>query len=175
MSTPQSDAGTLRAIEPPTDGPDRSAPVLRFRRIREGALEPSYQTTHAAGLDIAAAPEDSKPITIEPGRIVMIPTGVIAAIPDGYEGQVRPRSGLASKHGVTLINSPGTIDADYRGEIRVPLINHGREPFVIEPGMRIAQLIIAPVARVRVEEVTDVSELGSTDRGEKGFGSTGVR
>ena len=175
MTTPNSDSGTLRAIEPNGITPDPAAPVVRFRRIREGAIAPSYQTSHAAGLDIAAAPEDGKPMTIAPGRILMIPTGVIAAIPDGYEGQVRPRSGLASKHGVTLINAPGTIDADYRGEIRVPLINHGTEPFVVEPGMRIAQMIIAPVARARVEEVDDVSELGSTDRGDKGFGSTGVR
>ncbi len=176
MSKPTSDSGaTFRTIEPLPEGPDTSAPILRFRRIREGAIEPSYQTAHAAGLDIAAAPEDNKPISIEPGRIMMIPTGIIAAIPYGYEGQVRPRSGLASKHGVTLINAPGTIDADYRGEIRVPIINHGRETFVVEPGMRIAQLVIAPVARMRVQEVGDVSELGTTERGSSGFGSTGVR
>jgi dUTP pyrophosphatase len=125
-------------------------------------------------VDLAFAPEDGAAITIEPGRIAMVPTGIVAAIPEGHEGQVRPRSGLASKFGITLINAPGTIDADYRGEIRVPLINHGREAFTVEPGMRIAQMVIAPVTRVCLEEVEDVSELGSTERGAGGFGSTGV-
>ncbi len=149
--------------------------MLLFRRLRPSALAPTYQTDHAAGVDLAFDPEDGAPVTIEPGCIAMVPTGIIAAIPIGFEGQVRPRSGLASKHGITLINSPGTIDADYRGEIRVPLINHGREPLTIEPGMRIAQMVIAPVARVRIQEVGDVSELGTTERGAGGFGSTGVR
>lgn len=149
--------------------------MLRFRRLRENALTPTYQTEHAAGVDLAFAPEDGQPVRIEPGVVAMVPTGIIAAIPVGFEGQVRPRSGLASRHGVTLVNTPGTIDADYRGEIRVPLINLGREAFTVEPGMRIAQMVIAPVARVRIEEVADVSELGSTERGAGGFGSTGVR
>ena len=149
--------------------------MLRFRALRPGTLTPAYQTDHAAGIDLAFAPEDEKPITLAPGRIALVPTGIVAAIPVGYEGQVRPRSGLAVKHGVTLINSPGTIDADYRGEIRVPLINHGAEPFIVEPGMRIAQMIIAPVAQARIVEVDDVSDLGTTERGAGGFGSTGVR
>jgi len=173
MATPN--AGLSRITEPPLPTPEANAGVLRFRRIRPGAVAPACQTAEAAGLDSAAAPEDGRPITSEPGRIVLIQTGIIAAIPYGFEGQVRPRSGLATKHGITLINSPGTIDADYRGEIRVPMINHGNDPFTVEPGMRIAQLVIAPVARMRVEEVADVSELGATERGGAGFGSTGIR
>ena len=104
----------------------------------------------------------------------MIPCGIVIAVPWGFEAQVRPRSGLASKFGVTLPNAPGTIDADYRGEVKVPLINHGAEPFVVEPGMRIAQMVIAPVARVAIEEVADLAELGETERGAGGFGSTGL-
>ena len=126
-------------------------------------------TPGAAGMDLHAAVADDVPI--EPGGIVLIPTGLEVAIPDGYEGQVRPRSGLAVKHGISLPNTPATIDADYRGEIRVPLINLGRAPFTVSRGMRIAQLVVAPVARVTWDEV---AELPATGRGAKGFGHSGV-
>ena len=127
-----------------------------------------YQTSGAAGMDLHAAIESA--VELEPGSIVPIPLGFAMAVPHGFEAQVRPRSGLASRHGVTLPNAPGTIDSDYRGEVLVPLINHGAEAFVIEPGMRIAQMVIAPVSRVGIE---DVEELDATDRGAGGFGSTG--
>ena len=155
-------------------GPGPAMPALRVRRVRDGAVLPGYQTTHAAGMDLAACPEDGQAIEIPPGEIRMVPIGIAIAVPEGYEAQVRPRSGLASRFGVTLPNAPGTIDADYRGEVKVPLINHGRGVFVVEAGMRVAQMIVAPVARVRVEEVEDLSELGDTARGAGGFGSTGL-
>ncbi len=136
---------------------------------------PRYQTEHAAGLDLHAAPEDSEPVTLGPGDIAPVPTGLAIAVPIGFEAQVRPRSGLASRHGVTLPNAPGTIDADYRGEVVVPLINLGREAFTVEPGMRIAQLVVAPVAQVAIVEVEMRGELGETERGKAGFGSTGLR
>lgn len=145
--------------------------VLRVKVLRPGACVPAYQSALAAGLDLHAAPADEQPVTLPPGAIKIIPTGLAIAIEPGFEGQVRPRSGLATKHGVTLPNAPGTIDADYRGELLVPLINLGRADFIVEPGMRIAQLVIAPVVRVRVEQV---EELESTARGEGGFGSTGI-
>jgi dUTP pyrophosphatase len=126
-------------------------------------------TPGAAGMDLYAAAADD--VVIEAGGIVLVPTGLEVAIPDGFEGQVRPRSGLAVKHGISLPNTPATIDADYRGEIRVPLINLGREPFRVSRGMRIAQLVVAPVARVTWDEV---AELPATDRGGKGFGHSGV-
>ena len=129
---------------------------------------PQYHSEHAAGLDLHAAVTQA--VTIGLGDITMIPCGFAMAIPSGYEAQVRPRSGLASRHGVTLPNSPGTIDADYRGEVKVPLINLGRSPFTVEPNMRIAQMIISPIAHCRVEEV---QELDETVRGAGGFGSTG--
>ena len=129
---------------------------------------PEYMTEHAAGMDLRAAVEE--PVTLAPGEFRAIPTGIRIAVPVGYEGQVRPRSGLAAKHGVTTLNSPGTIDADYRGEVRVILINHGREPFVIGRGERIAQLLIAPVCRAEIERVEVLDE---TARGEGGFGHTG--
>ena len=151
-----------------------SAPEVRLARLREGAVVPRYQTEHAAGLDLAAAPEDGEPVGIEPGGIALVGTGLALAIPVGYEGQVRPRSGLSAKHGVTVVNAPGTIDADYRGELRVPLINLGRAPFTVEPGLRIAQLVIAPVAHARVIETDDAESLGETTRGAGGFGSTGI-
>lgn len=154
-------------------GPRPALPELLVRRVREGAELPSYQTEHAAGMDLSACPEDGRPIEIPPGEIRAVPTGIVIAVPVGYEAQVRPRSGLASR-GVTLSNAPGTIDADYRGEVRVVLINLGREPFVVEPGMRVAQMIVAPVARVGIREVDDLSELGRTARGAGGFGSTGL-
>ncbi|WP_019645454.1 dUTP diphosphatase [Novispirillum itersonii] len=131
---------------------------------------PSYATSHAAGMDLSAALE--APVTLDPGAWALIPTGLAIALPDGYEAQVRPRSGLAAKHAVTVLNAPGTIDADYRGEVKVILINHGREPFVIEHGMRIAQMLIAPVTRAVWAEVADLSE---TERGTGGFGSTGTK
>ncbi len=126
-------------------------------------------TPGAAGMDLYAAAADD--VVIEAGGIVLVPTGLEVAIPDGFEGQVRPRSGLAVKHGISLPNTPATIDADYRGEIRVPLINLGREAFRVSRGMRIAQLVVAPVARVTWDEV---AELPATDRGGKGFGHSGV-
>ncbi len=145
-------------------------PLLRIHRLDPRAPLPSYQTEQAAGMDLHAFLPDGE-FMLAPGRIAMIPTGLSIAVPAGHEAQVRPRSGLASKHGVTLPNSPGTIDADYRGEVIVPLINHGREPFAITNGLRIAQMVIAPVVRVRVEEATSLDD---TARGKGGFGSTGA-
>jgi dUTP pyrophosphatase len=130
---------------------------------------PEYASAHAAGMDLLAAVDE--PLTLRPGERALIPTGLAIALPDGYEAQVRPRSGLALKHGVTLLNSPGTIDADYRGEIGVILINLGAESFVIERGMRIAQMIMAPVTRIAWEKVIRLPE---SARGAGGFGSTGV-
>ncbi len=131
---------------------------------------PAYQTAHAAGLDLVAAVAEDAPVVLEPGRYAMVPTGLSIALPEGFEAQVRPRSGLAVKHGVTVLNAPGTIDADYRGEVAVLLINHGGAPFTIRRSERIAQLIIAPVARA---ELVPVDVLSSTERGAGGFGSTG--
>jgi dUTP pyrophosphatase len=131
---------------------------------------PKYQSTHAAGMDLLAAVPSDAPVAIAPGGRALIPTGVAIALPDGCEAQVRPRSGLAAKSGVTVLNSPGTIDSDYRGELQVILINHGSEPFVVERGMRIAQLVLAKVIRA---EVVCVSALGETARADGGFGSTG--
>ena len=143
-------------------------PDLLIKRLTEHARLPAYQTAGAAGMDLHAAIDSA--VQLEPGSIVPIPLGFAMAVPHGFEAQVRPRSGLASRHGVTLPNAPGTIDSDYRGEVLVPLINHGSEVFIIEPGMRIAQMVIAPVSRVGIE---DVEELDATDRGAGGFGSTG--
>jgi dUTP pyrophosphatase len=126
-------------------------------------------TAGAAGMDLYAAVADD--LVIDPGAIVLVPTGLEVAIPEGFEGQVRPRSGLAVKHGISLPNTPATIDSDYRGEIRVPLINLGREPFRVSRGMRIAQFVVAPVARVTWDEV---GELPATSRGPRGFGHSGV-
>ena len=130
---------------------------------------PAYMTPSAAGMDLYAAVEAN--LVIDPGAIVLVPTGLEVAIPDGFEGQVRPRSGLAVKHGISLPNTPATIDADYRGEIRVPVINLGRETFVVTRGMRVAQLIVAPVMRVDWDEV---AELPATERAGRGFGHSGV-
>jgi dUTP pyrophosphatase len=145
--------------------------TLQIRRLAsaEGLALPCYMTPGAAGMDLHAATLED--VLIEPGGIVLIPTGLEVAIPDGFEGQVRPRSGLAVKHGISLPNTPATIDSDYRGEIRVPLINLGRETFRVSRGMRIAQFVVAPVARVTWEEVEDLS---TTDRGRGGFGHSGV-
>ena len=136
----------------------------------EGLALPAYQSAHSAWLDLLAAVPDSAPLTLQPGQYAMVPTGLTIALPVGYEAQVRPRSGLAAKHGVTVLNSPGTIDADYRGEISVVLINHGSAPFVIRRGERIAQMVIAEVARA---EFAVVASLSMTERGSGGFGSTG--
>lgn len=151
---------------------NRSEVVVRVKRLPHGeGLElPSYATPHSAGMDLRAAVEE--PVVIEPGQRVAIPTGLILEIPEGYEGQIRPRSGLALKKGITVLNAPGTVDADYRGEVKVILINLGSEPVVIERGERIAQLIIAPVTRAVLEES---KELSATLRGEGGFGSTGAK
>ena len=145
--------------------------TLQIRRLAsaEGLALPCYMTPGAAGMDLHAATLDD--VLIEPGGIVMVPTGLEVAIPEGFEGQVRPRSGLAVKHGISLPNTPATIDSDYRGEIRVPLINLGRDTFRVSRGMRIAQFVVAPVARVTWEEV---DELSATDRGRGGFGHSGV-
>jgi dUTP pyrophosphatase len=136
----------------------------------EGLALPAYQTAHAAGLDLLAAVPADAPLVLAPGKHAMVPTGLTIALPKGYEAQVRPRSGLAAKHGVTVLNAPGTVDADYRGEVAVLLINHGPEPFTIRRGERIAQMVIAQVARA---DFVSVTELSSTDRGAGGFGSTG--
>jgi dUTP pyrophosphatase len=136
----------------------------------EGLPLPAYQSADAAGVDLLAAVPENAPLTLAPAKHAMIPTGLTIALPPGYEAQVRPRSGLAAKHGVTVLNSPGTIDADYRGEISVLLINHGTEPFTVRRGERIAQMVIAPVSRA---ELVLSSALSTTDRGSGGFGSTG--
>jgi dUTP pyrophosphatase len=147
---------------------------VRVTRLPHGAdlPLPSYQSAAAAGLDLMAAVPADAPLAIAPGRWAAIPTGLALALPPGTEGQVRPRSGLAAQHGVTVLNAPGTIDADYRGEVKVLLINHGPEPFTVTRGMRIAQLVIAGAARARLIEAAD---LAATGRGAGGFGSTGVR
>ena len=132
---------------------------------------PEYATTDAAGLDLCAAVAEEKPLVLSPGERAAIPTGLAFAIPPGFEGQVRPRSGLALSHAVTVLNAPGTIDSDYRGEILVVLINLGREPFAVTRGMRIAQIVFAPVARVMLQQV---QSLEATARGDGGFGSTGL-
>jgi dUTP pyrophosphatase len=136
----------------------------------EGLALPAYQSLHAAGLDLLAAVPEDTPMTLAAGKHALIPTGLVIALPPGFEAQVRPRSGLAAKHGVTGLNAPGTIDADYRGEIQVLLINHGATPFTIRRGERIAQMVIASVVRA---ELVSAEELPETGRGSGGFGSTG--
>ena len=136
----------------------------------EGLALPAYQSADAAGLDLLAAVADNAPLVLAPGKHATVPTGLAVALPPGFEAQVRPRSGLAARHGVTVLNSPGTIDADYRGEISVILINHGDAPFIIRRGERIAQMVIAPVVRA---ELAVAASLSATDRGSGGFGSTG--
>lgn len=131
---------------------------------------PRQQTPGAAGLDLAAALEEGAVLTIAPGDYAMIPTGLAIALPEGFEAQVRPRSGLAARHGVTVLNSPGTVDADYRGEVMVMLINHGKQDFALRRGERIAQMVVAPVSAVTLVEA---EELGETERGVSGHGSTG--
>lgn len=136
----------------------------------EGLEIPAYATTQSAGVDLRAAVPDDEPIVLGPGERALVPTGLQIALPTGYEGQVRPRSGLAVRHGVTVLNSPGTIDADYRGEVKVILINHGRDAFTIRRGERIAQLVVAAHARLLWEAQDALTE---TARGEGGFGHTG--
>jgi dUTP pyrophosphatase len=136
-----------------------------------GLPAPTYESAGAAGVDLSAAVEEGVPIVIGPGERAAIPTGLQLAIPEGFEGQVRPRSGLALKHAVTVLNAPGTIDADYRGEVKVLLVNLGTEAFTVTRGMRVAQLVFAPVQRADLQKV---QSLGNTERGEAGFGSTGL-
>ena len=142
---------------------------IPLKRLRtETTLLPAYMTSHAAGMDLYAALEDD--LVISPGARALVPTGIAIAVPWGYEAQIRPRSGLALRDGLTILNSPGTIDPDYRGEIGIIMINHGNEPFTIRKGERIAQIVFAPVARAILTEVADLEQ---TDRGEGGFGHTG--
>lgn len=143
---------------------------VRIRRLPngEGLPLPAYETTGAAGMDLRAA----EAMTLKPGARCLVPTGLAIALPQGFEAQVRPRSGLAVKHGITVLNAPGTIDSDYRGEVKVPLINHGQDNFVIARGDRIAQMVVAPVTQIGWSEVEDLDE---THRGAGGFGSSGRR
>ena len=149
-----------------------SAITIDVQQLPHGAglALPAYQTAQAAGLDLLAAVPQDTPLVLESGKYALVPTALTIALPAGYEAQVRPRSGLAAKHGVTVLNAPGTIDADYRGEIGVLLINHGTAAFTINRGERIAQMVIASVARA---ELTTVTSLTATERGSGGFGSTG--
>ena len=142
--------------------------TIKVKRLCPHAFLPQYAHADDAGMDLHA----SEAATLAPGATALVPTGIALELPPGTEAQVRPRSGLAAKHSVTVLNAPGTIDAGYRGEVKVILINHGAAPFVVEPGMRIAQIVIAPVLRVEVEEIHALSD---TVRGEGGFGSTGIK
>lgn len=147
------------------------AVTIRVRRLAHGAALPlpAYESEGAAGLDLRAAID--APLILRPGQRTLVPTGLVIELPEGHEGQVRPRSGLAAKHGVTVLNTPGTIDSDYRGEVKVILVNLGDEDFAIEPGSRIGQLVVAPVTRAAIVEA---AELSSSARGAGGFGSTGT-
>ncbi|AQT48294.1 dUTP diphosphatase [Bartonella choladocola] len=149
-----------------------SSVKLAIRRLphSEGLKLPCYETAGSAGMDLRAALEEGKELILSPGERALVPTGLIFELPEGYEAQIRPRSGLAFKNGVTCLNTPGTIDSDYRGEIKVLLINLGQEPFTITRGMRIAQTVISPAPQIAVVETTTTSD---TIRGTKGFGSTG--
>jgi dUTP pyrophosphatase len=151
--------------------PAKTVKVLVLPHGRDLPL-PRYQTADAAGLDLLAAVSADRPLKLKHGAVAMVPTGLILELPKGFEAQVRPRSGLAAKHGVTVLNAPGTIDADYRGEVQVLLINHGPKTVTLARGDRIAQMVIAPVTKVTLSEVTTVR---ATDRGTGGFGSTGVK
>ena len=153
-----------------TDPQQRNNVVVKMKRVRDSVdlPLPDYQSSGAAGFDLRACLES--PSVIAPGETALIPTGFSMAIPEGYEAQVRPRSGLALRSSIGVPNSPGTIDSDYRGEVQIILINHGQEPFTVEHGMRIAQMVITPVTRAELEET---EELPPTDRGAGGFGSTG--
>ena len=147
---------------------------LQVMRLPHGAdlPLPAYQSEGAAGLDLMAAVPEDAPVTLVPGRRALVPTGLSIALPQGTEGQVRPRSGLAARHGITVLNTPGTIDSDYRGELQVILVNFGEDPFAVTRGMRIAQLVVVPVLHARI---TEQKKLDTTGRGAKGFGSTGQR
>ena len=149
------------------------SPEVAVKRLPhgEGLPLPAYESAHAAGMDLRAALPADAPLTLHPGDRHAVPTGLAMAIPPGFEGQVRPRSGLALRHGVTTLNSPGTVDADYRGEVHVILVNLGPEAFIVRRGDRIAQLLISPVVQARWREVEN---LDNTARGEGGFGSTGA-
>lgn len=147
------------------------APQLRVYRTRPDAVLPSYATGGAAGMDLSAALD--APLTLPPRGRAKVATGLRIALPPGHEGQVRPRSGLAARHGITVVNAPGTIDEDYRGEVAVLLVNLGEEPVTLQPGERIAQLVVAPVVQVGLQVVEREEALGATGRGEGGFGSTG--
>jgi dUTP pyrophosphatase len=142
--------------------------ILRVQRLRDGAQLPNYMSDGAAGLDLAALVDGE--VVIRPGERALIGTGLAIALPRGHEAQVRPRSGLAWKHGVTVLNSPGTVDEDYRGEVKVLLVNHGQEPFIVRTGERVAQLVIAKVERVAIAEAASLDE---TARGQGGYGHTG--
>lgn len=150
-----------------------AALTIRIKRLPhgEGLALPAYETALAAGCDVRAAIPEGETLVLKPGERFMTPTGIAMALPPGWEAQMRPRSGLAAKHGVTCVNSPGTIDADYRGELKIILINHGAEDFTVRRGDRIGQMVIAPVFQARFEET---EELDETARGAGGFGSTGV-
>lgn len=161
-----------QAEQATTDKMDANKPRLGLVRLPHGGdlALPAYESAGAAGMDLRAANDVGSPLVLAPGERRLVPTGLVFEIPLGFEGQIRPRSGLALKQGVTCLNTPGTIDSDYRGEVQVLLINHGTEDFIIERGMRIAQMIIAPVIQVEIEERTLAEE---TARGAGGFGSTG--
>src|SRR6056297_159468 len=150
---------------------DTSNPVCKFKKLPHGddLPLPSYESQAAAGMDLRAAVNES--VTLQPGERLLVPAGFQMAIPKGYEAQIRPRSGLAYKHGITMLNTPGTIDSDYRGEVKVLAINHGEEEFTISHGERIAQMVIAPVSQAKIHEVQSLDE---TERSEGGFGSTGI-
>ena len=143
---------------------------ILIKRLSKEVSLPKYETNGSSGMDLAAYINTS--INLDPGKSVIVPTGLMVAIPEGYEIQIRPRSGLAAKKNISVLNTPGTIDADYRGEIKVILINLGRNMFIIEKGLRIAQMVVCPVIRAQLEEV---SELNDTSRGKGGFGSTGTK
>ena len=143
--------------------------IVRIKKLRPNTARlPEYMTPNAAGMDLYADLDDD--IILQPGARSLLSTGIALALPHGYEAQIRPRSGLALRHGITLVNSPGTIDQDYRGEIGIIMVNHGREPFTVRNGERIAQLVFAPISRAELQEVDDLDE---TERGERGFGHTG--
>ncbi|WP_421358852.1 dUTP diphosphatase [Agrobacterium rosae] len=152
---------------------NENRPALNLLRLAhaDGIDLPSYETSGAAGMDLRAAVPADEPLVLKPGARALVPTGFIFEVPQGFEAQIRPRSGLAIKNGITCLNTPGTVDSDYRGEVKVILANLGQEDFVVERGMRIAQMVIAPVTQVAVFEVTETSD---TARGTGGFGSTGV-
>ena len=163
------DTPILSSTEAPTNSqPDLTVAVTRLPH-GDGLSLPAYATDQAAGMDLAAAV--TGPVVLEPGARALIPTGIALALPPGYEAQIRPRSGLALRHGIGVLNSPGTIDADYRGEVGVILINHGDQPFTVERGMRIAQMVVAPYTRV-AWNLTET--LDQSTRGKGGFGSTGT-